>query len=1032
MPPRTPALFVIALWLGLSSTPTAAATTPELLLQLGHRDRVLAADVVPLPGGGAVAISSAQDGEVKWWDATTGLVLGSVRVDHRRWEEVRLDAKGRSAVVWGGNSGNATRIDLRTGRATDLKMMLRQNLTALCATPDRRRVAVGGRERALALFSFPDYKPLGHAPSWPERRTADACAFSHDGTRLAALVDGQFLLYEVAADGAMTPRDKRSIGLWRHASSLAAHPSKRLWVAADQASKLVIWDEEKAERVLESDIYSRNRRFVMWTPSGDQLVYGGHGDKGRVYIQDAKTGKERAIEDDLGSPGDTARWLSKAGGKLPLTAFIRRDQRSVEIWDLGDKAGPRRLSVFEGRPQIASALAFLPDGRRAALGDTRGQVRIWDLGGVAAAPEAEAWSRKPITALAFSGNGRWKAVGTQSGQVIARRTDGKDERSFSVGGRVQALTFLADSQRLLVQGDFKTRLFNVETGFEDTLPGMKKTRGMVAIHPDGKRWWVYRVGRLERYDATSNGAEKTRLEAAPRGYAKASQLIYSAPRDELIAVFGQTGVVVRLDASTGKVVETIGKPPTQGGPTTGPVRVALTPDGKTMAGVDLDSVLHFWRLGEAKPRAHLLIDEAREWVAWDDAGHFDASAGGGRYVSWRLGHRVLPLERFRARFHTPGLLHDRVFASTSRPADVPVAFEPPPEVRITKPGPGTSPREAQVEVEVEVRDAGGGVAEVSLYHQGRVVARVPKGRVGQGATTRHSFRVLLEPGPNQLVAAAMSDDRIESRSTPLRLSRTEGRTPRLRLLSLAVGIDRYRDSALKLRFARGDAEAVHGALKKAGPSLYKRGVEQRLLVDDQATRAGILEGLQWLASSSRPEDVVIVYLAGHGETVDGDYYFLPQDLKMTGLDSIREAGISQETLMTHIQAIPARKVVIFMDSCKAGGASAAMAARGLAEKKALAVLAQAAGVYMVGASTSHQDALEDARLGHGVFTWALLRGLEGKADLDGDKAVSVRELVTWLEAEVARVSSAHLGREQYPVSYGTGRNFPLTLVPKGS
>ncbi|MFT7623158.1 MAG: putative caspase-like protein, partial [Myxococcota bacterium] len=99
-------------------------------------------------------------------------------------------------------------------------------------------------------------------------------------------------------------------------------------------------------------------------------------------------------------------------------------------------------------------------------------------------------------------------------------------------------------------------------------------------------------------------------------------------------------------------------------------------------------------------------------------------------------------------------------------------------------------------------------------------------------------------------------------------------------------------------------------------------------------------------------------------------------------------------------------------------------------KKALSVLGQAAGVYLVAASTSRQAALEDQQLGHGVITWSLLEGLKGKADFDSDRAVTIRELVTFVESEVARMSREKVSQEQFPVTHSTGRNFPRAVTPR--
>ena len=230
------------------------------------------------------------------------------------------------------------------------------------------------------------------------------------------------------------------------------------------------------------------------------------------------------------------------------------------------------------------------------------------------------------------------------------------------------------------------------------------------------------------------------------------------------------------------------------------------------------------------------------------------------------------------------------------------------------------------------------------------------------------------------------------------------RLPPLRAAPASRSSRSFRSLRFRLRYARSDAISVVEALGAGGKALFRRGIEHKLLTDAAATKKGILAGLKWLQTTSQPEDVAVVFIAAHGETVDDQYYLLPQDVRFTGLDALVDQGISQSALMDAIHRIRARKVVVLLDTCKSGAVAHGFGTRGLAEKRALAVLAKASGVYLIAASTAQQAAVEDSDLGHGVFTWSLVEGLKGGADLDGDRAVSIRELVTYVESEVARIS----------------------------
>jgi len=65
----------------------------------------------------------------------------------------------------------------------------------------------------------------------------------------------------------------------------------------------------------------------------------------------------------------------------------------------------------------------------------------------------------------------------------------------------------------------------------------------------------------------------------------------------------------------------------------------------------------------------------------------------------------------------------------------------------------------------------------------------------------------------------------------------------------------------------------------------------------------------------------------------------------------------------------------------------------------------------VTATGPNELSTEDQTLGHGVFTLALLNGLRGAADADGDGRVDGEELARFLAQEVPRLAAAANGQQ---------------------
>jgi hypothetical protein len=224
---------------------------------------------------------------------------------------------------------------------------------------------------------------------------------------------------------------------------------------------------------------------------------------------------------------------------------------------------------------------------------------------------------------------------------------------------------------------------------------------------------------------------------------------------------------------------------------------------------------------------------------------------------------------------------------------------------------------------------------------------------------------------------------------------------------LSVGVNTYRSAAIQdLRWAVADATAFHNAATR-GREVGS--VRSRLLVDGDASTANLRESLGgWLAEAG-PEDNVVAFFAGHGAREllpDGDplaapeAYLLPSDVD---LDRLYSTGFSLSSELPIVRKrIRARNVTLIFDCCHAGGGvgfADGSRSRGIdgpliRRRLALTDIGFNVGVSLPGggkhevgdgftilmACGPHQSALERDVLGHGVFTFHLLRLLSEPLD----------------------------------------------------
>ena len=247
---------------------------------------------------------------------------------------------------------------------------------------------------------------------------------------------------------------------------------------------------------------------------------------------------------------------------------------------------------------------------------------------------------------------------------------------------------------------------------------------------------------------------------------------------------------------------------------------------------------------------------------------------------------------------------------------------------------------------------------------------------------------------------------------------------------MVVGIDAYKNPKYNLNYAVADASSFMQSIQNGVKNITSK-VHVYEVKNDQAVRDNIISKFTQIASTANPQDIFIFYYAGHGVVAqDGskEFYLVPHDVtQLYGDDgALKQKGVSAKELKQISSGIPAQKQLFILDACQSAGALNTVALRGAAEEKAIAQLARSTGTHWLTASGSEQFATEFDELGHGVFTYALLEALSGKAD-SGDNRITVNEIKAYIESRVPEISEKYKGSPQYPSSFGFGQDFPVGI-----
>ncbi len=473
--------------------------------------------------------------------------------------------------------------------------------------------------------------------------------------------------------------------------------------------------------------------------------------------------------------------------------------------------------------------------------------------------------------------------------------------------------------------------------------------------------------------------------------------------------------------------------------------VNLSADGRFVVAALGDGTLRWYRTQDGSEALALFVHaDGERWVLWTPEGFYDASPGADSLLGYRLNQgrdkegEFVGAGQLVSIFYRPDLLARRlagdeasISAAVKAVGDVRqvLAAGLAPQLELLSPKDSAS--NGDYDLKVRIAERSGGTGKVELRINGKMV----DSRADPPTGGMYSQRLSLAEGRNVISTVLYSRDNKQA-SRPVEAVvnvAPSGEKPTLHVL--AVGVSDYRDAAFAtegIRYAAADARAVAAKLKERGSGLY-RSVETVVLSrPEEVTLARIDQELTALAKRYRPQDVAIIYLAGHGRAVDGKYHFIPGDMVFENENSLRRGALTQARLEGHLKSLGSGKQLLVIDTCHAGAMTQTRA--GQDERFAIANLMKMSGSAILAATLPDQLAIQDKVKGHGVYTFSLLEGLDGAADA-GRGLINVDELAGYLARVVpGRAASIKdgvpTGALQRPMRSTEGEPFDLVRSPR--
>jgi WD40 repeat protein len=863
--------------------------------------------------------------------SSSGLLLDDIKL---MGEPVHVELKGNAATLV--SYEGIERFDMQTRTVTLVEK--KQQHLKYTDTPDGKLRVIEAVERTA--ISLVDRASGTMRPFQRFNELSDMVADNH-GVYSARRDKLEYYPFDGSLQKQLIWKEVRWI------DKLALSGDHNLLAVACRDDGLWLFDARSKTKL---QVLDRKERVssMRFSPDGKQLAVS-LGNKG-VELIDIATGETVFTLRQHSFPVQSVQF--SADGKLLMA---QPDQGGAGLWTVANG----RLQGHLDR--LAQHATFSPDGREIAYLREGRLVRV-DARSRQILRDYSTKVEGFVTDLRYSPDGRHVLVVTMYDSAYVWPIEG--DASFVTSERLLAARFIGDA--LIVANLSGMRRYDLKTGKAKRalLPFKYKREPndrIAGIDEEGKTAWLTST-KPTLLDLSSGKVLRmvTTSEEESLFFSK-----YAATRPWYVDADGKANHPCETNGSSDR-----------------------SPDGRWLASAGRDSRVRLYDAKTCTELASLVAFDEEDYVTFTPDNYYVASRGALSLISFRSNAKIFPFEQFDLRLHRPDIILQRLgYAQPDAIRAMKHAYDKRlkkmgfteamvsgdlhlPQVKIV-----SSRRDGdKLRLQLQASDA-----KYKLVRLNVIVNGVPLHGVRGTEATALEQIVPLQDGRNHIQVSVLNDRGVESLkdSTIAHHKGTRGQRH-----VVAIGVSKYTNKNFELRYAAKDAEDVATALPGQTIKLLDADATKEKIT---ATRAALMK--------TGVDDEVIVFVAGHGLLDEQlDYYFATVDVDF---EKPALRGLPYDEIEGLLDAIPARKKLLLMDTCHSGevdkdsvklGENVVVASnfRGLRKQRLVAEeiqsvfadLRRGTGAMVMSSASGVEFALESGALKNGVFTYAFLDALK--------------------------------------------------------